>query len=110
MEQLKKTTTAPTSTPPTIRVKLQTGANNSVEFNSSGVESSDVCNTIEYLSQASLKTSQELERMYFRNSALFMICTTLILGSLAFALGISAARYLSTVVESSPRHQQYEQN
>lgn len=108
MEQLKKIQ-APTSTPPTIRVRLQTGANNSVEFNSSGVESSDVCNTIEYLSQASLKTSQELERMYFRNSALFIICTTLILASLAFAIGMSATRYLANVVESSPRHQQYEQ-
>jgi hypothetical protein len=109
MEQLKKMQ-APTSTPPTIRVKLQTGANNSVEFNSSGVESVDACNTIEYLAQSSLKTSQELERLYFRNSALFIVCTTLILASLAFAIGMSATRYFSTITQSSPRYQQYEQN
>lgn len=108
MEQLKKMA-APTSTPPTIRVKLQTGANKSVEFNSSGVESSDVCNTIEYLAQSSLKTSQELERMSLHNSALFIICTTLILASLAFAIGVSTSRYLSTITQSSPRYQ-YEQN
>lgn len=109
MEQLKKMA-APTSTPPTIRVKLQTGANNSVEFNSTGIESADVCNTVEYLAQSSLKATQELERLHYQNSALFIVCTTLILASLAFALGMSASRYLSALTESSPRYQQYEQN
>lgn len=106
MEQLKKTVAAPTSTPPTIRVKLQTGANNSVEFDSIGVESGDVCNTVEYLAQSSFKTSLELEKVAQQNSALFIVCTTLIVGSIAFSIGISAARYVATTMESSPRYEQ----
>lgn len=109
MEQLKKMA-APTSTPPTIRVKLQTGANNSVEFNSSGFESEQVCSTVEYLAQSSLKASQELERLHYRNSSLFVICTTLIVASLAFAIALSCTRYLSTITQNSPRYEQHGQN
>lgn len=108
MEQQVKTSHP--NTAPTIRVRLQTGANNSVDVSSSGVEPEQMCSTVEYLAQSSLKTSLELERLYCRNSTLFIVCTTLILASLAFSIGLSATRYLSTLTESSPRHQQYEQN
>lgn len=111
MEQLKKVAVPQASpSPPTIRVRLQSGANNSVDVSSSGVEPTQVCSTVEYLAQSSLKATQEIERLHCQNSALFIVCTTLILASLAFALGISAARYLSPLSESSPRHQQYEPN
>lgn len=107
MEQLK---TQHLNTPPSIRVKVQTGATNSVDFQSTGIEAVDACSTIEYLAQSSLKASQELERLHYRNSSLFIICTTLIVSSLAFAFALSCTRYLSTITQNSPRYEQHGQN
>lgn len=101
MEQLKA---QHLNTPPSIRVKVQSG-NNSVEFQSAGVESHEACNTIEYLTQSSLKASRELEQMHCRNSALFIVCTTLIVASLAFAIAVTSSRYLTTIIHSSPRYE-----
>ena len=103
MEQLKANQHL--NTPPSIRVKVQSGVNNSVEFQSSGIESYEACNTIEYLAQSSLKASRELEQMHCRNSALFIVCTTLILMSLASAVGFTTLRYYTTIIHSSPRYE-----
>lgn len=105
MEQLK-TTNHPPNTPPNIRVRLQTGATNSVDVSSAGVEPEQVCSTIEYLAQSSLKASQELEKLHYRNSALFIVCITLILASSAFAIAFSVNRYASAIIQEA----QHEQN
>ena len=103
MEQLKASQHP--NAPPSIRVKVQSGVNNSVEFQSSGIESYEACNTIEYLAQSSLKASRELEQMHYRNSALFIVCTTLIVASLAFAIALTSSRYLTTIIHSGPRYE-----
>lgn len=104
MEQLKTNHNHP-NIAPTIRVKLQTGATNSVEFNSNGVEAIDACNTIEYLAQSSLKTTKELEELHQRNSMLFIICTTLILASISLSIGFTISRTLTTITQNSPRYE-----
>lgn len=101
MEQLR--TNHPNTAAPTIRVKLQTGAN-SVEVQSAGIESTQACSTIEYLTQSSFKTAQELQKIQSKNSALFIVCVTLILASLSFAIAVSATRYASAIIQNSPRY------